>query len=59
MKKTLILLVGVAMLFNSCDTYTGAGAYTGGLFGTILGSAIGGITGGHRGADVGAVIGMA
>ena len=59
MKKTLIFLVSVTLLFSSCDTYTGAGAYTGGLFGTILGSAIGGITGGYRGSDVGAVIGMA
>lgn len=59
MKKTLIFLVSGILLFSSCDTYTGAGAYTGGMFGTILGSAIGGITGGHRGANVGAVIGMA
>ena len=58
MKKTLIFMIGVTLLLSSCDTYTGAGAYTGGMFGSILGSAIGGITGGPRGSDVGTVIGM-
>ena len=59
MKKSTIILVGVVLLLSSCNTYTGAGAYTGGMFGSILGSAIGGITGGPRGSDVGAIVGMA
>ncbi len=55
----MILVASAAMLLSSCGTYTGAGAYTGGMFGSILGSAIGGISGGHRGADLGTIVGMA
>ena len=47
------------MLIYSCDSYTGAGAYTGAQLGSILGSAIGGITDGPRGSDLGTIVGMA
>lgn len=59
MKKTLILGLSAALLLSSCDTYTGAGAYTGANLGAILGSAIGGLSGGPRGNDWGTIIGMA
>ena len=59
MKKISLLLIGVALLFSSCGTYTGQGAYVGGSFGAILGSAIGGISGGWRGHDIGTIVGMA
>lgn len=59
MKKTLVLLLGAMLILSSCGTYTGAGAVTGGSFGSIIGSAIGGIAGGWRGSDVGSLIGMA
>lgn len=58
MKKTMIISVVVLLLFSSCGTYEGAGAYTGAQFGSIIGSAIGGITGGPRGHDVGTLAGM-
>ena len=47
------------LLFSSCDTYTGSGAYMGSSLGSILGSAIGGIADGPRGSDFGTIIGMA
>ena len=59
MKKTLVVSLGALMLLSSCGTYTGAGAVTGGSFGSIIGSAIGGISGGWRGSNVGSLIGMA
>lgn len=59
MKKTLVLSVCAVMLFGSCGTYTGEGAYVGASFGSVIGSAIGGISGGFRGSDVGTLIGMA
>ena len=59
MKKTMITMLGVALLMSSCGTYTAEGAYVGAQFGTILGSAVGGISGGWRGSDVGSLIGMA
>lgn len=59
MKKTLVISAGALLLFSSCGTYTGAGAYTGGTFGSMIGSAIGGIAGGPRGSDIGSLIGMA
>ena len=59
MKKVVVLTMGAALLLSSCGTYTGSGAYTGGMFGSIIGSAIGGISGGPRGSDVGTLIGMA
>ena len=59
MKKTLVVSLGALMLLSSCGTYTGAGAVTGGSFGSIIGSAIGGISGGWRGSHVGSLIGMA
>ena len=59
MKKTVVVSLGALMLLSSCGTYTGAGAITGGSFGSIIGSAIGGISGGWRGSNVGSLIGMA
>ena len=59
MKKMMALAVGATLLLSSCSSYTGAGAYTGGQFGSILGSAIGGISGGPRGSDIGTIVGMA
>ena len=59
MKKVVVLTMGAALLLSSCGTYTGAGAYTGGMFGSMIGSAIGGISGGYRGSDIGSLIGMA
>ena len=59
MKKTMMTMLGVALLMSSCGTYTAEGAYVGAQFGTILGSAVGGISGGWRGSDIGAVVGMA
>ena len=59
MKKTLVVSLGALMLLSSCGTYTGAGAVTGGSFGSIIGSAVGGISGGWRGSHVGSLIGMA
>ena len=48
-----------AMLVYSCDSYTGAGAFSGAQLGSILGSAIGGISDGPRGSDWGTIVGMA
>lgn len=59
MKKSMIMVMAAAMLLSACDTYTGAGAYTGASFGSILGSAIGGISDGPRGSDIGTIVGMA
>lgn len=59
MKKSILTLSLLALLFSSCATHTGQGALVGAQFGTILGSAIGGISGGWRGHDVGAIVGMA
>ena len=59
MKKTAILAMCAVLTVTGCNTYAGAGAYTGSSIGSILGSAIGGISGGPRGSDVGTIIGMA
>lgn len=59
MKKLLIFALCSTLVFSSCDTYTGSGAYAGGSIGSILGSAIGGLSGGPRGSDMGTLIGMA
>lgn len=59
MKKLLILSLCSTLVFSSCDTYTGSGAYAGASIGSILGSAIGGLNGGPRGSDMGTIIGMA
>lgn len=59
MKKFLIFALCSLFLMNSCDTYTGSGAYMGGSIGSILGSAIGGLSGGPRGSDMGTIIGIA
>ena len=59
MKKILVMSMGAMLLLSSCGTYTGSGAYAGGMFGSIIGSAVGGITGGWRGSDVGTLVGMA
>ena len=53
MKKNLLVLASALLLLTSCGTYTGAGAVTGGSFGSIIGSAIGGIAGGRHGSNVG------
>ena len=58
MKKNVLMLLAAVLLLTGCDTYTGAGAATGGYFGAIIGSAIGGISDGRRGSDVGTLIGM-
>ena len=57
MKKILMMMIGAAVLMSSCDTYQGAGAYTGSMFGNMVGSAIGGIAGGWRGHEIGSLIG--
>lgn len=59
MKKIFMILLGSSLLLNSCNTYTGSGAYAGSSIGAVLGSAIGGLSGGPRGSDVGTIIGMA
>lgn len=59
MKKNVLLLLLAALLLTSCNTYTGAGAATGGYFGSMVGSMIGGISDGRRGSNVGGLIGMA
>ncbi len=59
MKKSLVLTASAILLFASCESYTGVGAYAGTSLGSILGSAIGGISGGPRGSDIGTVVGMA
>lgn len=52
-------MVAATLLLSGCDTYAGAGAYTGTTLGSVLGSAIGGIAGGPRGSDIGTIVGMA
>lgn len=59
MKRNVILAVCATVLVSSCQTYAGAGAYTGTTLGSILGSAIGGLADGPRGSDIGTIIGMA
>lgn len=59
MKKNALVMMVVALLLSSCASYTGQGAYAGGMIGSVLGSAIGGIGGGWRGHNIGTVIGMA
>ena len=59
MKKILILAASAVLMLSSCGTYTGSGAYTGGVLGSVLGSAIGGLSGGPRGSDLGTIVGMA
>lgn len=59
MKKFYVLSLSAALLLSSCDTYTGAGAYSGSSIGSVLGSAIGGISDGPRGSHIGTIVGMA
>lgn len=59
MKKTLTILIASSVIFASCGTYQGEGAYNGAWFGSLLGSAIGGIADGPHGSDVGTIIGVA
>jgi hypothetical protein len=59
MKKGLILLMLSSVIFYSCGSYTGSGAYAGSSLGAVLGSAIGGIANGPRGSDIGTIAGMA
>ena len=42
MKKPIIVMMAATLLLSGCDTYAGAGAYTGTTLGSVLGSAIGG-----------------
>lgn len=55
----MVIAVSALLLFSSCGTHTGNGAYVGGYFGSILGSAIGGLSDGARGSDIGTIVGMA
>ncbi len=57
MKKSLVMIMGAAMLLSSCGTYQATGTYTGAQFGHVIGSAIGGISGGWRGHEMGSLIG--
>ena len=57
MKKTMMILIGAALLVSSCGSYEASGAYTGSMFGNMIGSAIGGIAGGWRGHEIGSLIG--
>lgn len=59
MKKNILILLLAVLLLTSCNTYTGAGAATGGYFGSMVGSMIGGISDGRRGSNIGGLIGMA
>ena len=59
MKKNPLILLLAVLLLTSCNTYTGAGAATGGYFGSMVGSMIGGISDGRRGSNIGGLIGMA
>jgi hypothetical protein len=59
MKNVVVYAVCATMMLAGCDTYAGAGAYTGSTLGSILGSAIGGLSDGPRGSDIGTIIGMA
>lgn len=58
MGKSFIIGMSALLLLDSCDTYTGTGAYMGSTLGSIFGSAIGGIAGGPHGSDVGTIVGM-
>ncbi|KXB38730.1 hypothetical protein HMPREF1870_02056 [Bacteroidales bacterium KA00344] len=59
MKKCFIFVILASVVFFSCDSYTGVGAYGGSTIGAVLGSAIGGIAEGPRGSDIGTLVGMA
>lgn len=59
MKKSFVFMILASVVFSSCDSYTGAGAYGGSTIGAVLGSAIGGIAEGPRGSDIGTIVGMA
>ena len=59
MKNVVVYAVCATMMLAGCDTYAGAGAYTGSTPGSIFGSAIGGLSDGPRGSDIGTIIGMA
>ena len=63
MKKLVVYAACATLLFSSCATYTGSGAYMGSSLGSILGSAIGSdfgtIIGMAGGAAIGATIGQA
>ena len=54
----MVLFVGV-LLMSSCATYTGQGAYAGGMIGSLIGSAVGGMSGGYHGSNVGTLVGLA
>jgi len=59
MKKNILILLLAVLLLTSCNTYTGAGAATGGYFGSMVGSMIGGISDGRRGSNLGGLVGLA
>ena len=59
MKKSIIFIVGLALLVSSCSNMrTAEGAYVGAGFGRVIGSTIGGITHGWRGHEIGSLVGM-
>lgn len=59
MKKSVILILGAAVLLSSCGSMNSAeGAYVGAGFGRVVGSTIGGITHGWRGHEIGSLVGM-
>lgn len=59
MKKSIIFIVGLALLVSSCSNMrTAEGAYVGAGFGRVIGSTIGGITNGWRGHEIGSLVGM-
>lgn len=57
MKKLILLMGAVALLFSSCSTNAGTGALIGGGLGTGAGALIGGGQGAAIGAAAGAVTG--
>ena len=59
MKNLVMCWLAAGLLLSSCGTYTGQGAYAGGMMGSVVGSAIGGLSGGWRGSHTGSLIGMA
>lgn len=60
MKKTLVMVLGAAMMLSSCTSSNQFyGAATGASLGGMFGSAIGAISGGWRGSNVGTIAGMA
>lgn len=57
MKKTIVVLLCSGILWSSCSSYQGAGAYAGAYFGNILGSAIGSLSDDGRNRAIGSIVG--